>query len=317
MRQKSRPHQTCTRIKKRSAIILALASVAALATGGIASAHDTNTSSVPTWAVTTPTNLINFPGNGPIPPAGSGAGATGPAKLTFGTNTIFHSPGNKTEGGFIQTLTMLFDDDIVINLAGIPSCTLAAQGGGGFTLTTSIAHAWERCGPGADTDPEVNAYLSPDTAVSGGASTVPAPNYDGCTLVFKKNATQVLIFIRLTLMSGGTANCFAPQANVSGNATFFLTGTLSAVNVAEGTPRPASERLRTQLNIPNVDDLQLSLDRLSATLGRANVVKARCVDDNRRLNIRAIFDYSPSTLAHPAATDTVGTAGAPRTSNCT
>ena len=78
---------------------------------------------------------------------------------------------------------------------------------------TTIAQAWERCGPGADTAPEVNAYLSPSTAVSGTASTAPPANFAGCTLVFKRSATSVLLFTRVALLQNGAPQCANPATN--------------------------------------------------------------------------------------------------------
>ena len=78
-----------------------------------------------------------------------------PATLFVHTGTVYAHPTQAALGGKAKTVTLLFDDDGKLNLAGIPMCT-ASFGGG-----TTIAQAWERCGPGADGPGEVNAYLSP------------------------------------------------------------------------------------------------------------------------------------------------------------
>ena len=199
------------RIRRRYAILVAVAATAFAAFGAAGAAQANNVSTLPTWNVT-PSAL---PGPGGTPPFAN-------AQLTVQTHTNFTSPGNKPAGGFAKTVTLSFDDDVKLNLAGLPSCT-ATFGG-----STTIAQAWERCGPGADTSPEVNAYLSPPTAVSGTASTAPASNFNGCTLVFKKSATQVLLFARMTLVANGTPNCANPATNSSGNTSVSLAGTLGA-----------------------------------------------------------------------------------------
>ena len=130
------------RIRRRYAV-LAFASVAALAVAGIASAnHVSNTSTLPTWNVT-PGALPGSGGGG----ANGGSGTTAPVQLDVQTHTDYAHPGDAAQGGRAKTVTLLFDNDVVVNLSGIPSCNA------NFTSGTTIAQAWERCGPGADTPP--------------------------------------------------------------------------------------------------------------------------------------------------------------------
>jgi hypothetical protein len=265
------------RIRRRYAI-LAFASVAMLAVGGVAYAN--NTSSV-TGSKITPSTLPKT--------------TRVPISLFTHTHTNYTFPGQKPRGGFAKTVTVLYDDDGTINLNGVPSCT-ATFGG-----STTIAQAWERCGPGADTAPEVNAYLSPPGAVSGRASTAPASNFPGCTLVFKKSATQVLLFARMTLVANGTANCANPATNSSGNTTVTLVGTIANAGVAD---------FGKKLTVPNIDLLPLPLDDFTATTKRASVFTSRCNDANHTLNIRGIFQYSgtgePADTANATQQCTVG-----------
>jgi hypothetical protein len=257
------------RIRRRYAILVAVAATAFAALGAAGAAQANNVSTLPTWNVT-PSAL---PGPGGTPPFAN-------AQLDVQTHTVFTSPGNKPAGGFAKTVTLLFDDDVKLNLAGIPSCT-ATFGG-----STTIAQAWERCGPGADTAPEVNAYLSPFTAVSGTASTAPASNFNGCTLVFKKSATSLLLFARMTLVANGTPNCSSPATNSSGNTSVTLTGNLTfPTNVAD---------FKTTLTVPNIDLQPLPLDDFKAKVKRASVFQARCRDSNKLLNLRGTFAYSGS-----------------------
>jgi hypothetical protein len=264
--------------------LLAFASVAALAVSGIASAnHVSNTSSLPTWNVT-PSALPGSGGGG-----NGGSGTTAAVALDVQTATVYAHPGDTAQGGKAKTVTLFFDNDVVLNLTGIPSCNAT------FGAGTTIAAAYERCGPGADTAPEVNAYLSPPGAVSGTASTAPPSNFPGCTMVFKKASStgpKILLFARVTLIQNGTANCSSPATNTSGNTTTTLTGNLTNVSIAD---------FKTKLTVPNIDQLPLPLDNFKAKVKRANVFKARCRDNNTRLNLRATFQYSGTGQA----TDTV------------
>jgi hypothetical protein len=132
----------------------------------------------------------------------------------------------------------------------------------------------------------VNAYLSPPAAVSGRASTAPASNFNGCTLVFKKSATSLLLFARMTLVANGTANCNNPATNSAGNTAVTLTGNLTnPTNVAD---------FKTTLTVPNIDLQPLPLDDFSAAVKRASVFQARCRDANKLLGLRGTFAYSGS-----------------------
>jgi len=260
------------RIRKRY-VVLALASALALATGGIAQANNVSTLS-----------------GSKIIPSKLSANTFKPVSLFVHTGTVYTHPTQAALGGKAKTVTLYFDDDGTINLTGIPKCTAT------FSSGATIAAAWERCGPGADTAPEVNAYLSPPTAVSGRTSTSPASNFGGCTLVFRgpdsgANPT-VLLFARVTTTPNSVPNCSSPATNNTGNATVAPIGTLSTVSIAEGGGRPASEKYTTKLNVPGVDQLPLPLDDFSAKLKRGSVLSARCKDANKQLGLRSTWTYS-------------------------
>jgi hypothetical protein len=259
-----------SRIKKRSAVVLALATAGALAAAGLASAsHISNVSSLPEFKFAPSTAPKTTFVNGGI---------------TFRWHTNYAHPADSSRGGFHKTVTLLFDNDFQfnLNLAGIPSCTAS------FSTNTTIAEAWERCGPGADTPPEVNAYLSPPTAVSGKASTAPVGptgNFDICLLAFKKSDTQILFFGRITTLSNATADCSTPGANTKGNGSGFLTATLSSAGVAD-----FGKKLTFPPTLPNPQPL----DDFRVTLRRGGLVRGRCNDANRLWNLRGIFVYSGS-----------------------
>jgi hypothetical protein len=282
VRQRPRSHRTYAtrvmRIKRRSALVLALATAGALAAAGLAFAnHTSNVSSLPTFkfapATAPKTTFVN-------------------GGLTVRWHINYAHPSNRALGGSTKTVTLLFDNDFQFNLTGIPACTA------NFGYSTTIAQAWERCGPGADTSPEVNAYLSPPTAVSGRASTAPPPNYDICVLAFKKSATQILLFGRITNIVNGTADCSTPATNTKGSNSGTLTGTLSNLDAPD---------LGTKLTFPEVIPIPLALDDVSFTLRRGGLVKGRCFDTNKIWNLRGIFAYTddPDEPTPPQPTDTV------------
>ena len=275
MRPRLRPDGTRTNGYRRSATVLALAAAGALAVSGTAFAsHTSNVASVPIWNVT-PNALPGSGGGG-----NGGSGATAPVTLTVQTATTFAHPGLPGYGGVTKVLSLLFDNDIVFNLAGVPNCTAT------FTTDTTIGGptgAWNKCGPGANEPGEVNAYLSPPGVVSGTASTVPPSNFPGCVLVFKRSATSLLLFARVTEVPNGTANCSTPASNTTGDTSLIMTGTLGSVTNPDW---------KTRLLVADMDLLPLALDNLKATLKRASVFSARCRDTNKLLNLRATFAYT-------------------------
>ncbi|MEK6272015.1 MAG: hypothetical protein AABM42_05140 [Actinomycetota bacterium] len=272
------------RIRKRY-MLLAFASVAALAVGGSAFGnHVSNTSTLSGSKITPSTLPFN---------------TYKPASLFVHTGTVYAHPNVPELGGKAKTVTLYFDDDGKLNLTGIPKCTA------NFGAGTTIAQAWERCGPGADTAPEVNAYMSPPTAVSGKVSTAPPSNFNGCTLVFNgptnaQGNPTVYLFARVTFAQ--TSNCASPASNSTGNTTVTLRGTI--------TDEPDASDFGKRLTVPNIDLAPLPLDDFTATVKRASVISARCHDANKILNIKATFQYSgsgqPTDTANATQACTIG-----------
>jgi len=299
---------------RRRYLVLAFASLAALTVGGVASADHgpgppdcgpvfpsgckNNTSSIPTWNVT-PSALPGSGGGG-----NGGSGAVAPVTLDIGVHNNYAHPNNAAEGGKVANDQLTFDNDIVINLAGVPSCTAAGPGGlPDWQSDTTIKTAWEQCGPGADvpaSDPKVNAYLSPFTAVSGTISTAPTANFAGCNLIFKKDATHVILFARVFFAQ--TADCgdkfttgTNPANNDLGNLSTVLTGTLSNVTTADRKPK---------LTVPLPASIPIALDDFKAKLKRASVFSARCKDTNKLLHLTVRFQYTDSQVEQPPDTVT-------------
>ena len=120
-------------------------------------------------------------------------------------------------------MTLRFDDDIALNLAGIPSCPSSELTG------KNIAAAYEQCGPNADGNPasEGNAYLSAAGNVSGIGSTVPPANLIACTMIFKGATNNALTIYARAPVANATTGCNNPATNTGGSATVLFTGNLT------------------------------------------------------------------------------------------
>jgi hypothetical protein len=258
MHQRLRP-----RIKKRSAIVLALASAAALALGGIASAITDNQSSL---------SFKFSPNTVPTSTFQNGS-------LFVHTHTVYANPG--TPGGFVQQLVLFFDSDFKFTPGTIPKCTATFDG------FTTIMQAWNTCGPGAGA--AHNAYLSPATGVSGKGLVTSSDgrNFNGCVLAFNGplnggNPTITLL-LRLTLVNGQPADCSSPASNTSGGSSSILKGTLT----------PAAAPFGKKLTVPNVRNATVGpLVDLTTTLKRGNYVSAKCSHNPKIWKMRGVFTYT-------------------------
>src|SRR6476620_7948090 len=192
------------------------------------------------------------------------------------THTNYAHPGDKAQGGFAKTVTLLFDNDWAITAGTIPKCTTAQLSG------KNISQAWATCGPTSGATH--NAYLSPATAVSGQTSTAPPSNFPGCTLVFNGPTVggnpTVILYARVTL--GATADCATPASNTSGNTTVLLQGTIAPAGVAG---------FGKKLAIPGIDALPLPLDDFTALLKRGSYFKANSCTPSP-WKVRGTFAYS-------------------------
>ena len=261
------------RTKRRAAFVLVTA--AALAVGLIAfaaSAAADPTPCNPGTSTTDNKSCVNFQ----VLPSNPHATLTN-ASLFVHTHTNYAHPGDKANGGFTKTVTLLFDSDFAITPGTIPTCTTAQLSG------KNISQAWATCGPGAGATH--NAYLSPATAVSGKTSTAPPSNFPGCTLVFNGPPSNgnptVTLYARVTLTPNGTANCSSPATNTAGNSTVLLKGTITPAGVAG---------FGKKLTVPGIDALPLPLDDFTAILKRGSYFKAKCAPSP--WNVRGTFAYS-------------------------
>ena len=178
-------------------------------------------------------------------------------------------------------MTLRFDDDIALNLSGIPSCPASELTG------KNISAAYEQCGPGADGNPpsEGNAFLSPAGNVSGLGSTVPPANLIACTMIFKGATNNSLTIYARAPVASATTGCNNPATNTGGSATVLFTGTLSR--------QAASSPYDWTLNVPNTHTANPSLDDFYATVTRGNAFRARCNNTTPKPHrMQGTWDYT-------------------------
>jgi hypothetical protein len=176
-------------------------------------------------------------------------------------------------------VTLRFDDNIALNLNGIPACPAVEVAG------KTVAQAYEQCGPGADGSPasEGNAYLSPPTAVSGYGSTVPPANLTACTMIFKgADNNRVTIYARAPQTT--TACNGNPATNNGGSTTVVFTGNLTRL--------PTSSPYDRVLNVPNTHTSNPALDDFSAFIRRGAAFRANCPAGTSPHRMQVTWDYT-------------------------
>ena len=123
-----------------------------------------------------------------------------------------------------NSVTLRFDDDIALNLAGIPACPASE------VWARTSPTAYEQCGPNADGTPasEGNAFLSPAGNVSGIGSTIPtAGGADACTMIFKGATNNALTIYARAPVANAATGCNSPATNTGGTTTVVFTGDLT------------------------------------------------------------------------------------------
>jgi hypothetical protein len=207
-----------------------------------------------------------------------------PGKISVHTATTFADPGNKPQGGFTGRVQIFFDDDFKFTTTGIPQCARA------FDAGTTLALAMQQCG---------RAKVG-----SGRASTAPPSNFPACVLLFhgspQGGRPTIILFTRVTAMTGAVADCSDPANNISGSTSVTLTGVLKS------NPSTLSGDYTggKMLDVDNIDAAPLPLDDFTASVKRGNYASARCHDLNREWNTQTKFTYSGGPLS-PQPPDTI------------
>ena len=250
-------------MRTRRRIALSLCSAAALGVGFFAFTGSA-AAAPPVVPTCTPPNTTGSDScatlrtNANVAPIGS---TLEPIKLGVRVRSIFNPQSSETTSVKLQ-----FDEQIALNLTGIPSCPASELTG------KSVAQAWEQCGPGADGSPasEGNAYLSTGLGnnVSGLASTVPnGGGAVGCTMIFKGvDNAHLTIYTRVPLTVA--TSCDNPATATGGTTTVLYTGTL--------THQAASSIYDWTLTVPNTQTANPALDDFYSTVTRGSAFRARC-----------------------------------------
>lgn len=271
----------CSRIKRPFAVVLALATVGAVAVASIALAAGYTTMT------------MDF---GPSALAPPGTGYTS-GKLSIHTHTSYTNPGNSIPGGALDRAQVYMDDDIRFNTNAVPKCAASSISG------KNMQQAMAACGSSLVGSGTVKAVVPDDPSSPG-----EAPGYfvNGCLRVFNGQGTtsELLLYARTQISDPSTINC--STNGTQGNFTRVFPGDLTAnpgsagADFADPDNCSAPLRLGCQLDVQNIDGIALiPLTEVNMSIQQGSFVAARCDDTPQQLNLKAIFTYNN------AATQTV------------
>lgn len=263
-----------TKLKRRSAAILAVAAAGALAVAGVALASGNST-----------VKLSFSPSS--LPPPGTGYGS---GKLFVETATSYTNPGNVNPGGATVRAQLYFDDDLKVDTNAAPKCNKANISG-----NITMAAAMAACGPSL-----VSVSPSKAQATANGAYTI-----NGCVLVFngQGSTSEILLFTRVVAFTNpSTITCGSPSSNTQGDNTVLLEGDLKANPSSVGgdfaDPDNCSAPVRKgcQLDVNNITTAAaFPLTKFSVNVQKGKFVAARCDDSPKELNLKTKFTYNGGT----------------------
>jgi hypothetical protein len=190
------------RIRRRSAVIFALAAAGALAIAAVAFAA--------------PTSLFSFkmsPSNVPKTTYQNGS-------LFTDIETHYTNPGNNNPGGATERTQIYLDKNWKINPAAAAKCSSSQLAG------KTMAQAMAACG---------NALVGTGTATATANGLF---EIHGCVLLFNgqpQNGLPTLqVFTRVQASNPSNITCGSPTTNNQGNATILLTGVLRGATAPYG-----------------------------------------------------------------------------------
>jgi len=182
------------RIRRRSAVIFALAAAGAIAVAGVAFAAPTSTFSFKFSPATAPKTTFK---------AGS---------LFTNLTTHYTNPGNNNPGGAVERTQIFLDKNFKINTGAAAKCSPSQLSG------KTMKQAMAACG---------NAKVGSGTATASanGVFTI-----HGCVLLFngqpQAGNPTLQVFTRVNASPPGNISCANPAGNSQGNATVLLNGVL-------------------------------------------------------------------------------------------
>ena len=242
------------RIRRRTAVILAIAGVVALGATGIALAAASSTATFHFSPVKVPKKKFH-----------KGA-------ISVHTHTTYTNPGNANPGGSTERAQLFFDDDFKFTTKGVPQCNPASVSGSGIDMAAAMAI----CG---------NAKVGQGTAhaTANGAYDIP-----GCVLAFNgtKSGSKPTIVLYTRVQTApppnNTISCANPSSNHQGNTTVVLQGVL----------RKATGDFGKQLDVNHIQAAApVPLTDFKTKVKRGKYVSARCHDKNHKWNMKTVFTY--------------------------
>jgi len=242
------------RIKRRSAVILALATAGALAVAGVAFATGNSTATFKF----TPSN---------VPTTAFQAG-----QINVHTHTTYT--------GTTQTdqAKLNFDNDFKVNTSATPKCNKANIQG-----QIDMAAAMAAC---------KNALIGLGTATAqAGPNTIHACvlAFNG-----SGTGGHVLLFTRANSAPPFTISCANPGSNHNGNTTVLLDGVYSANPTSLGADFTGGKQLLfsniTQNSPFPLTDFNVTVG-VPKVANAGNYVSARCHDSNHQWNLKTTFTY--------------------------
>lgn len=178
------------RIRRRYAVMLSLAAVAAATAGIAVAAPDGNHSTLDSSVIPSTLPKTTYK----------------QAKLFTHVSTTYAHPGDKARGGFVSKTQIWYDDDGRIDASAVPVCNQNLA-------NTTMAQAMNKCG---------KSKVGTGKAV---ATSTQNANIPACVIVFngpaKNGNPTVLLHTRIQ----GT-NCSKPAGNTSGALTVLLQGVI-------------------------------------------------------------------------------------------
>jgi hypothetical protein len=193
------------RIRRRTAIVLAIAAAGALTTTGFAlaasSSHTASNGNV---------SGVKFdfkPHKLPKKKFHKGT-------LLLGTSTSFAHPPDQP-GGDVDRVQLWIDDDIKLNLNSVAKCDPAS-----FSSNTTMAQAMAACG-----NAKVGKGLAHVAQTAGG--------FPGCVLTFNGTNKRIVLFTRI--FASTPINCSDPRNNNGGDTSVTLFGKLKGASGDFGT----------------------------------------------------------------------------------
>jgi hypothetical protein len=267
----------CMRIKKRPAVVLAMATAGALAVAGIALAAASSTVSFTFTCVgrTTPNRC---------------------PQTTYTNGRLFvHTHTDYTGNAFssaTKRAQLFYDNDFQFHPSVTPKCDPPSSG--------TMKEAMAACG---------SSLVGTGRAQATGTGT---STLNGCVLAFNGTAVSaptgvgsnttlhpvVWLFLRVQAANPSSIDCSSPATNENGNLTIRLKGIIHRKTEASGAHPQFPTGTGTEMdfnNIPTggpVTDVKVTFAKNTSTGG---YVKGRCSHSNHVWRLITKFTYNDST----------------------